>query len=273
MEKFQNKYTIKSTRLKNHNYTQAGLYFVTICTRDKEHFFGEIKKGGMILNDIGKIAHQFWQEIPQHFLFVNLDQFVIMPNHVHGIIEILKNPVETQFIASKTNITAKTNITSKTINVSETNIDHEIQATIMRQGGISDQNAVTCRDALKCRDTSIYRDTSTYRDAIIYRDAIAYRDALKCVSTENNKKQLGGVTGLKNPSLNPDSLSNIIKWYKGRCAFEIGKQFPIGFHWQSRFYDHVIRNDETLNKIREYISKNPEMWECDRNNNPENIWI
>jgi hypothetical protein len=84
---------------------------------------------------------------------------------------------------------------------------------------------------------------------------------------------LGGVTGLKNPSLNLGSLSSIIKWYKGRCAFEIGKQFPIGFHWQSRFYDHVIRNDETLNKIREYISKNSARWECDRNNNPENIWI
>jgi REP element-mobilizing transposase RayT len=279
LEKFQNKYTIKSTRLKNHNYTQAGLYFVTICTRDKEYFFGEIKNGEMNLNDIGKIAHQFWQKIPQHFPFVNLDQFVVMPDHVHGIIEINKNPVETQFIASKTNITsktinvsetnitAKTNITSKTINVSETNIDHEIQATIMRQGGISDQNAATCRDALK------YRDAIAYREAIIYRDAITYRDALKCVSTENNKKQLGGVTGLKNPSLNLGSLSNIIKWYKGRCAFEIGKQFPIGFHWQSRFFDHIIRNDETLNKIREYINKNPARWKCDCNNNPENIWI
>ena len=85
---------------------------------------------------------------------------------------------------------------------------------------------------------------------------------------------------MKNPSLNHDSLSNIIKWYKGRCSFEINRRDAIncvstniGFAWQSRFYDHVIRDGRdainrvsTLNRIREYIQTNPQMWERDRNN-------
>ena len=236
-KKFQNKCEAKSARLENYDYSQNGLYFVTICTQDRECFFGGVKNGEMILSEIGKIANQFWQEIPAHFSFVNLDEFVVMPNHVHGVLEIWKNPVETQFIASKTNIT------SKIINVFEPNIAY------------GTQNAIICKDGIS------------------YQDAITCQDALKCVSTENaeNNKKPGGVTGLKNPSLNPGSLSNIIKWYKGRCAFEIGKLFPIGFHWQPKFYDHIIRNDKALNKIREYIITNPERWERDRNL-PDDGW-
>ena len=91
------------------------------------------------------------------------------------------------------------------------------------------------------------------------------------VSTE--KKKLGGVTGENNPMLNAGSLANVIRWYKGRCSFEIKKQLnPITFAWQSRFYDHIIRKDESLQKIREYIEANPQMWERDRNN-IENVWM
>ena len=238
-DKFQNKYTTKSTRLENYDYSQNGLYFVTICTKDREELFGEIKDEKMILNEIGKTANQFWREIPKHFPFVNLDEFVVMPNHVHGILEIWENPVETQFIASRTSITSKTIDTSKA----------NIASVLGCQDGISRQNALT------------------------YQDGISHQDALKCVSTAENKKQPGGVTGLKNPSLNPDSISNIIKLYKGRCAFEIRKQLgPVTFAWQPKFYDHIIRNDESLNKIREYIIKNPQMWERDRNM-PENVFV
>lgn len=87
-QKFQNKYTTKSTRLENYDYSQNGLYFVTICTKDREELFGEIVNEKMILNEVGKVANQFWQETPKHFPFVNPDQFVVMPNHVHGILEI-----------------------------------------------------------------------------------------------------------------------------------------------------------------------------------------
>ena len=102
--KFQNKYRISSTRLKKWDYGWNAPYFVTICTKNMEHYFGKIVDGEMRLSDIGGIAQQCWCEIPDHFPFVILDAFVIMPNHVHGIIIINKiddgHNVETQNFAS-----------------------------------------------------------------------------------------------------------------------------------------------------------------------------
>ena len=65
------------------------MYFVTICTQNKKCYFGEIENNKMILNDFGKIADKLWQEIPNHNENVRLDEFIIMPNHIHGIIEII----------------------------------------------------------------------------------------------------------------------------------------------------------------------------------------
>jgi putative transposase len=96
-EKFQNKYRISSSRLKNWDYGQNGAYFITICTENREHFFGEIvtvdnvKK--MQLNEIGKLADKFWAEISKHFPFVELGNYIVMPNHVHGILIIDKTNV------------------------------------------------------------------------------------------------------------------------------------------------------------------------------------
>ncbi len=106
VEKFQGKYRIASARLQHWDYGWNAAYFVTICTQNREHYFGEIENGRMQLSEIGEIAQKCWFEIPNHFPFVILDAFVVMPNHVHGIIVINKNddgnaaPVETQNIAS-----------------------------------------------------------------------------------------------------------------------------------------------------------------------------
>jgi putative transposase len=93
-EKFQNKYRIPSTRLKNWDYGKNGAYFITICTGNREHFFGKIvtvdNVNEMRLNEIGKLADNFWAEIPKHFPFVELGNYVVMPNHVHGILIIDK---------------------------------------------------------------------------------------------------------------------------------------------------------------------------------------
>ena len=76
----------KSIRLKGYDYTQAGLYFITICCQNRECLFGNIINGEMILNDAGNIANECWLAIPNHFPNVVLHEFVIMPNHIHGII-------------------------------------------------------------------------------------------------------------------------------------------------------------------------------------------
>jgi hypothetical protein len=89
-EKFQNKYRIASARLQTWDYGWNAAYFVTICTQNRECFFGNIVDGNMRLSETGIIAHKFWMEIPNHFPFVKLGEFIIMPNHMHGIVIIDK---------------------------------------------------------------------------------------------------------------------------------------------------------------------------------------
>ena len=86
MAQYRNKYNRESYRLKNWDYRNPGIYFITICTKDRIHHFGDCTNGQMIWNAYGKIATNFWKEIPMHFQHVKLDEFIIMPNHVHGIL-------------------------------------------------------------------------------------------------------------------------------------------------------------------------------------------
>jgi REP-associated tyrosine transposase len=92
MDKFLNKYRISSIRLQTWDYASQGLYFITICTKNRENYFGRImvtdaqNVACLQSTPIGAIAHKNWMEIPLHFPFVELDEFVLMPDHVHGIV-------------------------------------------------------------------------------------------------------------------------------------------------------------------------------------------
>jgi len=90
-DKFLDKYRIPSARLQNWDYGWNGIYYITICTEGRENYFGKILNGVMELSEIGQLAHKFWFEIPDHFPFVFLDSFVVMPNHIHGILILDKN--------------------------------------------------------------------------------------------------------------------------------------------------------------------------------------
>jgi len=115
MEKYRNKYRNDSTRLNNRDYGSNGSYFVTLITKNRKNYFGHVEMyptgvasknvetqnlasqqigdyhfASVHLTEIGKIAHQYWMEIPDHFPFVILDAFIIMPNHVHGILSFNK---------------------------------------------------------------------------------------------------------------------------------------------------------------------------------------
>ena len=87
-DKYQNRYRIPSTRLQNWDYGWNAIYFVTICTKNRRHFFGEITNGKMHLSPVGAIADVLWHELTNHFDNIELDAFVVMPNHIHGIIAI-----------------------------------------------------------------------------------------------------------------------------------------------------------------------------------------
>ena len=78
----------RSGRLQGYDYSRPGKYFVTIVAKDRQCLFGEINHGKMILNKAGRAVKNFWKEIPSHYPDVGLDAFVVMPNHVHGIIVI-----------------------------------------------------------------------------------------------------------------------------------------------------------------------------------------
>lgn len=115
------KHDRKSIRIHGYDYAQPGEYFVTICTKDRECIFGEIVNGKMVLNDIGKIAEIIWKEIPKHFNHTGLDEFIVMPNHVHGIINIIHDVGATESVALSGN---------HNIIIGETNsVAHNIRAT------------------------------------------------------------------------------------------------------------------------------------------------
>ena len=91
MSLFKNKYRIESIRLPNWDYSSDGYYFVTICTKGFKEYFGEIRNFIMGLNEIGLIVNEYWKLIPKNFDGVRLNEWVVMPNHVHGII-VIDNP-------------------------------------------------------------------------------------------------------------------------------------------------------------------------------------
>ena len=161
----------KSIRLKEYDYSQAGTYFVTICTQDRECLFGQIVDENMILNENGKIVLSCWNDLPNHYSHVRLDAFQIMPNHVHGIIFIV---------------------------------------------GAGFKPA----------------PTPTKRHG----------------------------------------LPEIVRAFKTFSARRINesRRTPGESIWQRNYYNRIIRNEDELNRIREYIIDNPLKWDLD-NDNPQTI--
>jgi len=173
----QNVRNRKLNRLKGYDYSQDGWYFVTICIKDRIECLGKIKNEKMEYSRYGDIVLKYWQTIPDYYKNVFFDEWVIMPNHIHGII-VIENPVETE------------------------------QCSVPTMVG-------------------------------------------------KNKKY-----GL---------LSKIVKSFKEISLKTIRKNYnDYEFIWQRSFYDHIIKNEKSLNKIRHYIYYNPAKWELDRNN-PENL--
>jgi putative transposase len=160
----------RSIRLKGYDYTTVGGYFVTICTAKREHLFGAIENADMKLNSFGRIVHDHWHNLPSHYPTIMLDEFVIMPNHIHGIIFLADKPKEQTIEASK--------------------IKYPALSEVVR--------------------------------------------AFKSFS------------------------SRLINMERGTSGTAV---------WQQNYYEHIIRNDETLDRLRTYIVSNPARWE----NDPDNV--
>ena len=197
MDKFKNKYRIPSARLPHWDYRQAGAYFITICTHNREHYFGEIKNGRMQWSGVGIIAGVLWHQIPYHAQYVELGAFVVMPNHIHGIIII----------------------TNGNNDKNNNNNNNPVVETL--------------------HATSLRRDTTPQRD-----------------TTPKNAQ-------MSNISPKSNSISVIVRSYKSAVSKHVHR-LGFAFQWQSRFYDHIIRNDSSFERISNYIINNPANWQDDQ---------
>lgn len=95
-ELYKGKYRSQSARCPKWDYRSKGAYFITICTQNRVHYFGEIKSGQMTFSEAGMIVNHHWLQVPSHFNYLELDSFVVMPNHFHAIIIINGNSKETK---------------------------------------------------------------------------------------------------------------------------------------------------------------------------------
>ena len=186
-DRFQDKYRIDSARAKWHDYDD-GFYFVTICTKNREYFFGTIQNREMILSPIGEYAKQQLQTINEHYLYAEIMLWTIMPNHIHLILSI-----------------------------DSSKIPH------------------------KKRDIPV-------------------------VGNDNIQK-IGDVSGHVSTPIEcavqgQSWLSNVICQFK-QSIKRFANQHEIEFAWQTRFHDHIIRNQKEMDLITEYIENNVRKWEED----------
>jgi REP element-mobilizing transposase RayT len=186
--KFKNKYRVESARWKNWDYGWNASYFVTICTKNRVYFFGNVVDDKMILNDMGLIADDCWLQIPEHFPFVKLGEHVVMPNHVHGIV-IIDKPVETQNFASP-----------------------QPPPPPPPQ------------------------------------------------SPQPPSQQPGSKNKFGPQSQN---LASIIRGFKIGVT-QNARLINPRFAWQSRYHDHIIRDQESFERISAYIKNNPANWKKDK---------
>lgn len=178
-----NQHHRRSIRLQGYDYSQTGLYFVTICMQNRACLLGEIQMGQMQLNSAGEMIYRWWSALPNKFPSVVIDAFVVMPNHVHGIIIITDNPVGA--------------------------------------------------------------------------------DLCVCPDPDNNTQVQGAHAGAPLPT--------IVQWFKTMTTNEYIRGVKnLGWEpfnkrlWQRNYYEHIIRNEEYFQRIREYVHTNPLKWQDDQ---------
>ena len=166
----------RSVRLRGYDYSQAGAYFITICAQNRHCLFGSITEGAVVLNDAGRAVADCWLQIPDHFPNVELDEWVVMPNHIHGIVVIVR-----------------------------ANNHSPVQS-----------NDYSPLPANAPHPTGTARTIGSM------------------------------VRGFK---------IGVTKWYRQRSV--------TSKIWQRNYWDHIIRNESELIRIRRYILDNPMQWEQD----------
>ncbi|TVR78698.1 MAG: hypothetical protein EA409_10265 [Saprospirales bacterium] len=200
-DRYQNKYRIPSSRASFWDYGWNAAYFVTICTKNRECWFGDVVDGMMDLSPIGHIANSCWHEIPNHFPFVESGAHIIMPNHVHGIV-IINKPDDGR--------------TDERIN------EHTVE-------------------------------TQNFASLLPNADMSSEPSEPPEPPSNKPKNQFGPQS---------KNLASIIRGFKIGVT-KNARQINPDFTWQSRFHDHIIRDEKSFQRISEYIINNPLKWSDD----------
>jgi len=235
----------KSIRMKGYDYSQEGLYYITMCVQKRECLFGEIKNDEMILNDAGRMIENEWLAITKRFSDTELHEYCVMPNHFHGILEIVHHkPVDNDTVAN-----GQPGIASTT---GDNDTGNSVGAPLV---GVLDNAGVT----------------NPPNDDIIANAEPQTKGEPPTEQREGNHK------GLPQPGIAPTSDATIKKTvgdmmdaFKSISTVEYirgveneGWQTFYGKLWQRNYYEHIIRNHESYLRTANYIVNNPANWQGD----------
>lgn len=222
-DKFQDKYRIDTARAWWHDY-DGGAYFITICTKNREHFFGEIENGKMVLSEIGEYTRQCIEQIPQHNPYAEIPLYVIMPNHLHLIVLIVE-----------------------TVHAPSPNTQNNISKTVHTP---SHDTPKTFSETVDAPSHGNRNENDTF-------------ETVRAPSLQPNRwKQNVVDEEMQFISKQKHKLSVAIGNMKSAVT-RYANQTPDYFAWQTRFHDRIIRDQPEMNRIATYIQNNVANWEDD----------
>jgi putative transposase len=225
-----NRHHRRSIRLRGYDYAQAGAYFVTICTQDRWVLFGGIDGGALRLNDAGRMVERWWGELNHKFPIISTDAFVVMPDHIHGIIVV--------------GASGGGNNAGDDPNVGDDSVA-----------------SPSVGANLYIRPPRNPNDRRADNANIVNNDV----DAADADPNAGDVGDDADVDGYINPPLRNDvSLSVIIQWFKIMTTTEYIRHVkqsgwtPFNKRvWQRNYYERIIRDQRQLNATRRYILENP----------------
>ena len=254
----------RSLRLPGYDYSQPGIYFITLCAHGRNQFLGEIINKKMILNLYGRIVHSKWMNIPKHFKNAHLDVFQIMPDHLHGII-ILTDYTDDGAVGAKhrkqESRQTVQNFAGEGGAVGAKHRKQESRQTV--QNFASEGGAVGAKHR-KQESRQTMQNFASEGGAV----GAKHREQESRQTLQNFAANASPLRHQQPPkSLPPNgtkrgSISAIMQNFSSVTTRKINQIQKTPGHkiWQPGFYEHIIRDQNALWAIRRYISDNPSNW-------------
>jgi REP element-mobilizing transposase RayT len=261
-DKFQNQYRIPSARASWWDYSQDGLYFITLCTANREPILGKIENKQMALSTTGEIVKEEWEKSFAIRRELFCDIYVIMPNHIHAILRIDNN---------------KTNDGDDTIDCIDTNngnVGNDGNDTNV--GNNANDNDNDNANAGNNAMVETHGRASLHR-ASLHGRTVQHGRAIQPSQQQQSQQQSSNEqpsnsSFIQSPTINhgvaervPKSISSFVAGFKSSATKQINeyRQTPKIAVWQTRFHDHIIRDEESYHRIWHYIKNNPAKWNED----------